>query len=316
MTSKSTVVKIEWKYDGRHVQLVGSFNRWKLGTKMYRHNDRFVEYVRLGPGKHEYKFCVDHYNWWYDMEKPTISDNNGNVNNLLYVTEGNLEGSGSGITSFIWTYNPFATLCTVYGEWNDWEEGYKLDKCGEDWIATVRMHPGRYQYKFYIDDEWLYDMSEPVERDECGNINNMREVKEISDMNVFAIGNTSYAEEAKTAGFDIIESWEEQIRRQIEKEMEKKMEEKIKQKIEEAVARAEKNALAKLMAREKNVPPLVLNELTSTEKERSSLPIAAMTPRGAGNLGFVSPRGVGKTSAPTPRSAREKDPHQIITKKV
>jgi len=232
----------------------------------------------------------------------------------------------------------------VYGEWNDWEKGYKLQKCGDDWVATVRMPPGRYQYKFIVDGTWVYDMSDLVERDENGNINNVREVKSLSEISVFNLGNTHYEEEAKGLHIKIFEenvedseddsSSNEDIDNNDGEESEKedakvsleelkKKEEKLQQaevesqlkqeslrKREEQLQRQEEELIkenrkiqevvapqkAAMMAREKNIPTLGLQSLNP------SLPIAALTPRGAGNPVVSSPRGVGYTSAPTPRS--------------
>eukprot|EP01123_Difflugia_compressa_P013414 TRINITY_DN619_c0_g1_i2.p1 TRINITY_DN619_c0_g1~~TRINITY_DN619_c0_g1_i2.p1 ORF type:complete len:790 (-),score=241.82 TRINITY_DN619_c0_g1_i2:88-2301(-) len=323
---------------------------------MYKQsNGVFVCYMRLGVGKHEYKFCVDHTNWWYDTEKPTLSDTDGNVNNVLYVTETNTQGEGQGVTSFTWTYNPGALSVQVFGEWDDWDTGTPLIHCGEDWLVTMRLATGTYQYKFNIDDEWYYDMAEPISRDETGNVNNIVVVKGLADKNVFSATSKFFEQEANDIGINIIigdgfeDEEEEEDSSDHEKKEELKRKEEELQKVEDnlkrkeallrereeqlkeqeeermrdldrriqaAVERAEKNALAAIVAREKSIPPLGINLIQTTTESSSTTvgvhPAAAMSPRGA-VPGFQSPRGVGITSAPTPRSARSSHRMVILT---
>ena len=57
-------------------------------------------------------------------------------------------------------FEPDARTVSVCGDFNDWEPGATPMKRTEDgqWQATVALRPGRYQYKFVVDEEdWISD---------------------------------------------------------------------------------------------------------------------------------------------------------------
>jgi len=76
--------KFEWKYGGKNVYVAGSFSNWakiqmnKIGPLLWAAS------VPLYAGILQYKFIVDGV-WCYDLEKPTIKDLLGNINNHLHI---------------------------------------------------------------------------------------------------------------------------------------------------------------------------------------------------------------------------------------
>ena len=62
---------------------------------------------------------------------------------------------------------------------NDWRPNVELTKIKEDLFMTkIRLPLGKYYYKYVInDDVWGYDETQPIERDNNGNINNVIDLR-------------------------------------------------------------------------------------------------------------------------------------------
>lgn len=74
-------------------------------------------------------------------------------------------------------FAPNAQSVDVAGSFNDWK--LKPLKKGRDgtWKAIMRPKPGRYEYKFVVDDQWITDPSNPeLAHDEYGNVNSVIEL--------------------------------------------------------------------------------------------------------------------------------------------
>jgi len=76
-----------WKYstDGP-LALYGSFNNWSIGYVMNHdiETNTMICDLNLEPGTYTYKFKLGN-KWLYDILKPTATDSNGNVNNLITI---------------------------------------------------------------------------------------------------------------------------------------------------------------------------------------------------------------------------------------
>lgn len=73
-----------------------------------------------------------------------------------------------------------AQRVTVCGEFNDWEpEATPLKRRdGGLWETTVALKPGRYQYKFVVDGQWLHDANARANvANEHGSLNSVVEVQ-------------------------------------------------------------------------------------------------------------------------------------------
>jgi 1,4-alpha-glucan branching enzyme len=64
--------------------------------------------------------------------------------------------------SVTFTYHaPEATEVFLAGEFNNWDTRslpMKQDKAGV-WRTTIKLLPGRYEYKFFVDNVWAEDVS-------------------------------------------------------------------------------------------------------------------------------------------------------------
>ncbi|MDG1525435.1 MAG: alpha-amylase family glycosyl hydrolase, partial [Candidatus Thalassarchaeaceae archaeon] len=73
------------------------------------------------------------------------------------------------MTEFTWTGN--ATTVQVSGEWDDWTIRTNLTETDGVWSAFLNIDPGMYCYKLIVDDNWIFDPSEPY-RGYCGGYEN------------------------------------------------------------------------------------------------------------------------------------------------
>jgi 1,4-alpha-glucan branching enzyme len=75
---------------------------------------------------------------------------------------------------------PEAKHVSLCGDFNDWspERTPMIRKEGGQWEVAVTLRPGKYQYKFVADDQWLVDPSalENVPNPH-GSLNSVREVR-------------------------------------------------------------------------------------------------------------------------------------------
>jgi hypothetical protein len=63
-----------------------------------------------------------------------------------------------------------ARIVAVAGTFNGWNQSqYLFERVGNEWICKVNLPPGKYQYKFIVDGNWLVDPNNPtVVRDRRG----------------------------------------------------------------------------------------------------------------------------------------------------
>jgi len=83
-TDEKKVVTITWSYEGTNVSLTGSFVNWTEQIPLSLKNGIFETQLHLSPGKYFFKFIVDG-KWLYDVNSPYITDQSGNVNNVIQV---------------------------------------------------------------------------------------------------------------------------------------------------------------------------------------------------------------------------------------
>jgi 5'-AMP-activated protein kinase regulatory beta subunit len=71
---------------------------------------------------------------------------------------------------------PEARKVSLVGEFNNWNPGkhpMKSEDKGQ-WIKTVMLNPGTYEYKFLVDENWLLDTKNDHSRLNCyGTLNSL-----------------------------------------------------------------------------------------------------------------------------------------------
>lgn len=83
---KLVPVVIVWSYGGNTVSVEGSFDLWSVRHPLQRSGKDFTIIKCLPPGIYQYKFIVDG-DYMYDPMRPAISDERGNINNVIEVQE-------------------------------------------------------------------------------------------------------------------------------------------------------------------------------------------------------------------------------------
>ena len=63
-----------------------------------------------------------------------------------------------------------ARIVAIAGTFNNWNQSqYLFERVGNEWTCKISLPPGKYQYKFIVDGNWLVDPSNPtVVRDDRG----------------------------------------------------------------------------------------------------------------------------------------------------
>jgi 1,4-alpha-glucan branching enzyme len=162
---KAIVFKLNGFANARKVILAGEFNNWNEDQLVMKRtaNGWELPYV-LAPGNYQYKFIVDGQ-WTTDPANPHIANMHGHMNSVLSVKPN---------YTFKLKKYPNALNVSVSGSFNDWGIGYSMKKTSEGWIFDAYLPPGKWLYKFIVDNKWIIDPdNEQWEQNEFGNGNSV-----------------------------------------------------------------------------------------------------------------------------------------------
>jgi hypothetical protein len=131
------------------VMLAGTFNNWNPeALAMQKVDSGWIAIVKLGPGKHYYKFIVDD-KWTIDKDNALFeNDGEGNDNSVYYKT------------NYVFTLAGYsnAKKVIVSGSFNNWEENeLKLERWGQSWLKHAYLAEGTHTYRFIADGKWFAD---------------------------------------------------------------------------------------------------------------------------------------------------------------
>ena len=149
VTDSSVTFFFKGNTNARKVMLAGTFNDWNPDAlAMQKVDSGWIAIVKLGPGKHYYKFIVDD-KWTIDKDNALFeNDGEGNDNSVYYKT--NYVFTLAGYTN--------AKKVIVAGSFNNWEENeLKLERWGEGWLKHVYLAEGTHTYRFIADGNWFAD---------------------------------------------------------------------------------------------------------------------------------------------------------------
>lgn len=82
-----------WEHGGNNVYITGTFNDWGKKIPLHRSGNDFTTIQNLPPTRHAYKFVVDD-EWRFAPDLTTATDVEGNINNVLDLTNFNLDEEG------------------------------------------------------------------------------------------------------------------------------------------------------------------------------------------------------------------------------
>lgn len=85
------------------------------------------------------------------------------------------EPSLTGNTTFVLRGYPKAKRVTLAGTFNSWDSRHVIcGKVEQQWTCRIDLEPGKYLYKFVVDDDWILDPDNPLREDDGqGNINSI-----------------------------------------------------------------------------------------------------------------------------------------------
>ncbi len=154
--------------DARRVAFAGSFNEWRVTPMRPIGRGRWRGTSEAPAGSHGYKFIVDQ-DWILDPAHSEVVLIDGVENSRLDVpqrTAGlpNPPPANSHLRTVPFSfYAPAASRVALAGTMNDWNaDTHELIR-GENgfWQLDVDLRPGRYEYKFVADGNWLTDPNNP-----------------------------------------------------------------------------------------------------------------------------------------------------------
>jgi 1,4-alpha-glucan branching enzyme len=112
----------------------------------------WIAFVKLGAGKHYYKFIVDD-KWTVDKDNQLVeNDGQGNDNSVYYKTN----------IVFALAGNTQAKKMMVAGSFNNWQpDKIALERTTYGWEKQVYLAPGTHTYRFVADGRWFADPANP-----------------------------------------------------------------------------------------------------------------------------------------------------------
>lgn len=146
------------------VFLAGSFNEWSTSaTALSRCDSGYFVDLELEEGPHLYKYIVNGY-WLQDpRNQRTEYDFMGNANSIYFKYNYRffLKGFGKAKEVF-WASSV-----------NDWSPQRDImHRCVGGWELNLYLREGTHAYKYIVDDKWILDPENPVQRqDDEGNLN-------------------------------------------------------------------------------------------------------------------------------------------------
>jgi hypothetical protein len=135
--------------NAKNVSVAGDFTQWKPNKiNLKRIGDTWVASVKLSAGNYSYKFVVDG-DWVLDPSNKNYTVIDKQINCFLAVSPTHtfkLKGYDN------------AKVIHLSGSFNDWNQNsYMLAHNGNEWSISMYLKPGKYLYKFIVDDNWIID---------------------------------------------------------------------------------------------------------------------------------------------------------------
>lgn len=149
----TVIFKLPGFIDAKSVVLTGSFNNWSRNElPMYRVAGGWELPYVLGAGTYEYKFIVDG-RWFTDPVNPNITGKGEFTNSVLTFKPNHTFRLGN---------FPDAKKVIVAGSFNNWDQkAFQMTKVNGVWEFPINLRPGKYTYKFIVDESWMLDPANP-----------------------------------------------------------------------------------------------------------------------------------------------------------
>ncbi len=146
---ETVTFKLDGYSEAKKITVSGSFKNWdENALQMQRIANRWVLPETFPAGNYSYRFIVDGTSIT-DPQNPLTIFEKGEMKSFLALKPTHyfiLKGYGN------------AKKVTLHGSFNSWEpHGYTMARKGDDWIIGFNLKPGKYLYKFIVDDRWILD---------------------------------------------------------------------------------------------------------------------------------------------------------------
>lgn len=154
-----------------NVFLAGEFNDWsREGWKMTRISETGF---RLAKSLNElnnrmdwqFKYLVNSTFWAEpdtSFDNITISENSSFWTNVYNLNLHTIAPDPNGNATFHLKGHHDAEQVILSGSFNKWNtEALKMNRTAEGWSVTLNLAPGRYTYKFIVDNNWIHDPGNP-----------------------------------------------------------------------------------------------------------------------------------------------------------
>ena len=141
--------------NARQVYVAGSFNNWTPNElPMQKTGGVWNLSLTLPAGNYEYRFVVDGH-WITDPSNQHLAWLRNESNSFFAVSPNH---------TFVLKGHNNAKTIRLSGTFNNWDpKGYTMEHKGDDWTISLRLKPGKYLYKFIVDDNnWIIDPGNPL----------------------------------------------------------------------------------------------------------------------------------------------------------
>ncbi|MEO0291864.1 MAG: hypothetical protein ABIM54_02890, partial [candidate division WOR-3 bacterium] len=163
--------------EAERINLAGTFNNWNpyLNPMERTQEGNFKTELILKPGFYAYKFVINGNIWKEDPDnKWKIDDGFGGFNSAFILTpDGKIITETQALSSLevieegvkFKFFDPSAKKVSLAGTFNNWDKNSSIMRKTEEGFfeIVIPLPPGKYQYKFVIDDtNWKEDPNNPA----------------------------------------------------------------------------------------------------------------------------------------------------------
>ncbi len=160
-----------------NVYLSGDFNQFQYKSNpLIEHNGLYSLTTELPAGKYSYKFIVDDL-WLHDQDATEFeADGFGGFNSILYVGKAE-DILALHLIKFKYPSDLGDKKVYITGNFNEWQPQRDLmryNRVTKQHEIIVPLKVGTYHYKFFVQDNWIHDETNPhQEADGLGGINSI-----------------------------------------------------------------------------------------------------------------------------------------------
>ncbi len=148
------------------VVVSGSFNNWSKDSWQMKQVDKYTYQLRKkiasfnDPFTWDFKFLINGKHWVTpnadNPDKKILS--NDFIEETFDVRMDDIEPDSSGNVLFQLKGYEDAHQVILAGSFNNWNERYlHLEPTEDGWAVRIDLPPGRYEYKFIVDGQWMHD---------------------------------------------------------------------------------------------------------------------------------------------------------------